>query len=698
MSFRPGRSPGAARRWGSVLNLRRVTVACLCIGALLWLYLDKGRVSQRKGLLNERIASGAIGGLTPGEQERLRRDLEWLSAAAGVNRPVLLNSPYSSSPAGGGALHVFTTRPEAVDVTHCARGNAVYDAELDTIFIDLELIKFDDWREALASPDDEAGLAIQLTPEDLPFLAVYSRFVLMHELGHRELHRRKAGLFDGERAWSRPALRRREAEADQFAIDAMERAYRIARGQGIEPIDPNIGTLIDYRVDRETPLREAIEVSLVEMARGVTLGRLMISGLESPFFEDDAHPSSLDRSLGLIRQLLRRQDLNPRLAEWTRSTAAFLERMAAIRETRSMEITSDLPLAGALFDEKGLLIFRRSSREVRRLGNDEIAAGIRKRLSVPLAGSGESLRVPDGATLFGVWASPGLGVVSLSSEGRLEVIDADWRQARLTSVRQGLAGGEFLTLRLPPQPAPTALAMSRDGRNVHRIHSFAGVRPVAAVAVPAVVEAAVRLGAPPEVRIDPASLQVALPNAYLTMTKGTEGTLLGLVALSLPDLRVRRIIRLKLPPGSSVSPDNPLLSLDGRTDRLVAIPSARRERFLVVKTTRNGQPAGKRQPGWEVWEAWPDRQPHRLAGGGFLVNPDASAPGPRISQEGLRWLPPDHLVMNWSDDSVYTLDFTKGTAQVVFHPGVANLEMSVGAQGMLALFSPGSRKIFLLAP
>jgi hypothetical protein len=65
-----------------------------------------------------------------------------------------------------------------------------------------------DRQTLLAAPDGKGGLDIALGLEDAPSLRVYERFVILHELGHRKLHRHAATSVDVRLSDSSAALRR----------------------------------------------------------------------------------------------------------------------------------------------------------------------------------------------------------------------------------------------------------------------------------------------------------------------------------------------------------------------------------------------------------------------------------------------------------------------------------------------------------
>jgi hypothetical protein len=266
--------------------------AAVSIATLLtWLVLDHGgRVSERCGAVNDALKRGAIRPVATDEMAPFVTTVRWLAAAAGVREPIVVNVPFA--PHVDNRLHVFTTTPDAVSITRCGRGNAIYDAELDAIFVDHDVIHSMDWDRLLAQT--ELGF------RDVPSLRVYTRFVLLHEFGHRVLHRRTGGLFDVGGPATRNDPQRREREADHFATVTMPAAYAIAARFSVQPIEEYTGDTIQYRVTPSMPLEDQVQASLVEMANVVALGTEILSNGRSAFLGTMTHPSMLQRARGLI--------------------------------------------------------------------------------------------------------------------------------------------------------------------------------------------------------------------------------------------------------------------------------------------------------------------------------------------------------------------------------------------------------------
>lgn len=55
-------------------------------------------------------------------------------------------------------------------------------------------------------------------------------------------------------------------------------------------------------------------------------------------------------------------------------------------------------------------------------------------------------------------------------------------------------------------------------------------------------------------------------------------------------------------------------------------------------------------------------------------------------------------VVNWDYDSVYLIDLGELTAVPIFQPGSETLDIRVGCNGMVSIFSPGCYKFYVLWP
>jgi hypothetical protein len=218
------------------------------------------------------------------------------------------------------------TLPDQIDVTGCPAYNAIYDPELDAIFLDQSFIALSEWKQVLAAPDGEWGLDIPLNVRDVPSINVFLRFVLLHEFGHRQLHRRQTVWYVDD-----ATARRREDEADQFALEKMQNAFAIASKFGIEAIQEYTGNLISYPVTPDMPIDDQVEASLVEMIKVMLAAQFTLPSASATFAIGRSHPNVITRLVNLMDTAARTYHSDSLLRTLTEYTFIDVTRMEVQR-------------------------------------------------------------------------------------------------------------------------------------------------------------------------------------------------------------------------------------------------------------------------------------------------------------------------------------------------------------------------------
>src|SRR5690242_6284826 len=112
----------------------RIALAAVILGALVWLAVSSSPQDERLATLRQLIRSGEIGHVADADAALFQRLVQEAVAIAGISDdPIVNGDPVK------GKLHFYLTDPKAAGSTHCVEGNAVYDADLDTIFVDRSL-------------------------------------------------------------------------------------------------------------------------------------------------------------------------------------------------------------------------------------------------------------------------------------------------------------------------------------------------------------------------------------------------------------------------------------------------------------------------------------------------------------------------------------------------------------------------------
>ena len=695
----------------------RILIALAAASLLVWLFLDQSPVKSRIHGINSALTKGTIGHLPAAEEARLHQSLDWLFASAGFQGKITLDQPYSQANHDRGDLQVFVTTPAAQGVTFCGPGNAIYDSELDAIFIDKEIVIPTDWQKLLATPDGGWGLDIPLGLNDAPWLGTYLRFVILHELGHRRLHRHLAATFDQRAVGVSAALRQRENEADEFAIEKMTDAYRMASKFGVNPILQYTGDTINYSVKATMPLPDQVQASLVEMAQAIASGRLALPSATPLFRADIAHPSYLDRAQGLVRESLRHPELDPDLKLFTQYVNESFDRMQEARQSGVVELTAEDPITGTWFDERGLLIVSKGT--LHRVSFDKLSDMVRhdkpESLDSATQVSGPLPHRSSGRSadkLTGFWSTPKVGTIFLWSDGEGSVVSTDLRRTetkRIVPVQSNLI---FDTVLASPQPSPHAVAIAHGSSGEKWVVAFDGDQQHAAISKDDLDRYCQGQTMPDGAQVDLEFAQIVSESLLMPIISPEKGSVVirGYLEIHLDDLSPMGVHALQLPEGMrkrTSSHYNPLLTPESGDRDLMFVPDNGRIVPILVNVVRypaSNQFLSGRGVKWQTWEVHEDRDPTLMSEQVFLadyfnrhLSPDQVdnlAITPRLTDGGVRLVPPNRLLINVDSDSVYIAD--RNSNKVVFHPGSTTIKASVSADGVVALSVIGGYRVFVL--
>jgi hypothetical protein len=122
-------------------------------GLVIWLLVDSSPLARRINRLNQLVATGKMYQPTDAERDALAKTVKWLAQAGGLSiARIAINERLSPTENETGVLHVYVTLPDQIDVTGCPAYNAIYDPELDAIFLDQSFIALSEWKQVLAAP------------------------------------------------------------------------------------------------------------------------------------------------------------------------------------------------------------------------------------------------------------------------------------------------------------------------------------------------------------------------------------------------------------------------------------------------------------------------------------------------------------------------------------------------------------------
>ena len=184
-------------------------------GLAAWLAFSSGPGRRRIRAINEAFAAGKLGRLTPPHQEQVERLASWLAHHAGVAEVVAVNDGVAH-----GRLNIVVTTPELAALTRCGKGNALYDPDLDTIFVDKSLV----WPEEIRLIG-RRGASSMDSADEFGFVLSGLSFILAHELGHRQRGSRAAAFFPLDWLRLNRDATAEEMAADRFAVQTITAAY-----------------------------------------------------------------------------------------------------------------------------------------------------------------------------------------------------------------------------------------------------------------------------------------------------------------------------------------------------------------------------------------------------------------------------------------------------------------------------------------
>lgn len=645
--------------------IRWLPVALL-VAVAAWLALDGSPVEARRGAVERALEAGTIGGLSAKEEAELAAELERLVHAGGLHLPVALNRPFTD-----GVLNVFTTSPAAQEVTGNGRGNALYDAFLDAIFLDLDVV-----RPTRVLPMYGDFQVNEFHPSD-PGPRTYLEFLFLHELGHRVKHRGISRTFDLRFGGSDETQQRWEAEADDFALASFEALY--ARERIALPHSP--GDMLDLPVSLAPGDPHVVSAGLAAMVHERNLS-LLFSGVPySPFYSDRAHPTFVERALGLVDRSLARVT-NPGVRTYVELSQEYLSRLHRVGASPLAEIHAPEPIVASAFDERGLLLLSRSGNLLRVTLEDLDKVLSRRRPGVATLRSEFTTREPGALnTHFAAFVSlPGLGPAVRAGEKWLTPRDGAWRP--IFAEPMTLSGGAVVA-------GPDSFVLVSD----ERLRAFRSGREVARASLAEFADRVHRRGGPAGAKL---SLVAASGDRVYVVVRAQadrELLLAGMAVLSFDGLEVLEYTPLRL--------DNPRARELARRGRAVVAPDEEGAECYLVDTTFVYSAAHQEPYELQVWRASSTEPPRLLANHRLVA--DKLGAGDEPSQWYSRssvlvmdaaWVSDPGIVINVFMDSTYFFDLASHELSLLFHPGGST--MTVGRGGEVALCGRGGFKCYVV--
>jgi hypothetical protein len=699
--------------WGRRAT-RRMLGTLVLLAVLIWLAVDRVPTKRRWLAIAAEFKRGTIGhGLPPEQDKLLRQTVQWLLPYADIRGPVRINEP----PLPGSGLHIFTTTAAAFGATGCATGNAVYDADLDAIFIDQDLFAQADLENlGEDSPTSLIGL------RDLVFLPVYLRFVLMHELGHRSLHGTSGGLFDFHQG-----SREMEQEADDFALESLVEAYKEDIEQGGHQIGPGAAEVVQMDgVDLEPA--ERVWVDLVATASAMSWTLMYSSSDYSSFYSDSAHPTFITRAMTIFKKARTTGSAGSMLKAHAALHYAILTRMREFASGRFVEIQLPYGVQRVAFGEAELAVLTNGGyvfMAPNRLWRDcslcpfrarsplEFISQFWKKLPVPPTAdsrpdlgsvrltqpalAGPQAGQEDVAWASNIWGSSPRGFMKVTPDftnGRELTVEGLQPTSSQVVVRKKPAVARDVSqinslpaLFVPPQPADVALLTSSipdSGDTLAIVHAESPSSTMAWGELEQAVLAETGLKA-----INLEIGTVSSNTAYLSIryNLGSRSRFFGIAELDLQS-HVLTVVPLRFEhEGGHEAPG--LYS-----DRIVAAPTGQRVRYLLVTRNRGHM---------LLYELSTHETMKLVAQHPFILD--------GVKLDGVRsdsldvfatdlyaayWVPPHFIVSAYKPDSVYSTNLLTGDTRVLFTPGFPRVEMTLGRAGYIAIFVSNGHKVYVV--
>ncbi len=310
--------------------LRKVLIACAATSVLGWLVWDQ--LYENNSWRDAQFIREVALELPAQVHEQLVHELRRVTNSVGSELPIRINAPYQQN-----ALNIYITRSSAAHLTGCRPGDARYDASRDIVLIDEGVV----W--PLATSVGFASIHVRPTMgnnrENSP--KVWLHFALLHELGHRSLHRSLLA-----RLTAHP--RSLEDEADTFAFSGLERLA--ADGEYDSAAAVNV-LRVSHELDGVD--RSAAEMAALVQQMSVTL--LFGGSHFSPYHSDVSHAAFVARFRPRLIEALSR-------ARWDTARTyvllalAYLDRVEEAAGAVVGEIYSALPLSNVSFINDNLTL------------------------------------------------------------------------------------------------------------------------------------------------------------------------------------------------------------------------------------------------------------------------------------------------------------------------------------------------------
>jgi hypothetical protein len=656
--------------------------AFVCL--LIWLHFDTAGNTRRKTAIARALERGSIGKLTKDDADDLQRTVNWLASAAGVRGPVALNKRN-----GDDQLSVYTTTPAAENLTSCSKGNAVYDGQIDSVFVDVSFLSTYEIRSIFERTDTGPPNDFQeFRLHDLPgYYQSYIWFILLHELGHRKLHSGRHALFDGSNWRSLKLNPSEEVEADRFALESMKEAYRVDLAAGGKQVEAVRGdTSFAKTLDSGASIGNQVCADLTTMLGMLTAMSMMTSTPFAPFYEDRDHPNLVSRSAGIARACLEQHDLQPRLRESLLTAEGIYWRIGRLTQSPLVELISSTQIDDVVFEKDSVLLSLFGGNSIVRVPLSRIESAMLK--GRPISESLDLSELVKGPPIQSgsrfVWAASGNGTFKLEGGELYRAGSKFWEPVRL-DVHDYLRTHHVNEVRRPPAPSRLIYIETTDTTGIKSLATVSGSRVVASRTWDDVLSDAVRHGA----LADTAQVASVSDEGVMLTLLRSESSPVGIAVLDGSTLAWQRWSGVLRMPSHFTHLD--------QQNHVIACPN---DEILLIETPKH-RPAPAT---WRAWRLSSQSEPVKVGQGPALgTNVEQGHPDPRWaldvpSLSDFACESPDRILLNFAQDSIYVLRPRDHDLRLLFPIGDDGtlFRWRLSHDGRSAVFANDGYKTYLL--
>jgi hypothetical protein len=654
----------------SHIRMRKVKLftAALCIIGIGWLIISP-KTFDRKEELNKSLKDHRFGILPDSVSKKLNKILFVYKEHLNITEDICLNCPVDSLR----KLRFYTCDPSQVKITRCAAGNAIFDPQLNAVFIDNSLVTADEWVAKGTFGADH---------KNLPFLEVYLKFVLLHELGHYFLHSKETSLFDAFTPRSSAVLRRYESEADSFAVNRFTSIIEKDTSGTIfnNEIFGNLGMEIEPNITGP----DKTLMCLALMGRNINLGMLFGVSPYSEFYSDQAHPTFISRSIGFLSGALQMAPVQDKFYAKAELVKSRLEQIQSIASKHSLtELKMDEPILNMEFDRSGILVQSLDS-NLYHGDYNKIAPGDPGDVTEYTLEKMASNKVYFDLDKLYTFQS---GEVFSANDGQILRL----KKMRWRGINNFDSLDTFDKVPLQSQPADSIIYLEK----FYNSYVVTADRLLQTIKHNEIEERVRSIMANVNIEILWNEISVIEPYGYLMLTEksGLTRKLSGVIVIDLPGNKIKEVVKLNLADSSLSMVAN---YFDEHKSRIIY---NKEDRHFYLFSSQTGEPADNRM---ELWKLSADGKPIFISKRSFLNGASASKTlleiELRLDARSLAYLSAAKYIFNWNDDMIYLVDLTAGSIEPVFHFGASTIRIRTSKNGMLAIFSPLAYKFYIMKP